>query len=111
MGSLREVAHAVLAALALLPVQKLCVAEEALDSAAALWLENTDGSTDPAADDVHALLHVALDDLHNARHLAETTIPEAVGEFLSRLGTTTTIPPRHVRTHPSPPRHVTASGA
>ncbi|WP_086822685.1 DddA-like double-stranded DNA deaminase toxin [Allokutzneria sp. NRRL B-24872] len=100
-------ARAARAAIAALPVQHVTAAEEALDEAATQWEEHTAGSTDPAAEEVHALLHTAKDSLDNLLHSITVTAPEAVRRwtaaweidvstptFTSHLATAGALPPR-----------------
>ncbi|GAA4019187.1 hypothetical protein GCM10022247_48550 [Allokutzneria multivorans] len=131
MASLREVARAARAVVAALPVQHVIAAEESLDEAATQWQEHTEGSADPAADEVHNLLHAAKDSLDNLLHTITTTAPATIGRWIAAWEATTntaamtteTPPPRMSaaqrtsrlertrRTMPKPVLKARASGA
>ncbi|MFB9904246.1 DddA-like double-stranded DNA deaminase toxin [Allokutzneria oryzae] len=83
--SLREVAAAARAALAMLPTALLDEAETALDKAATHWHHATEGSVDDDVPYAHSLFETALDDLRRVRHLLHQ-LPERVESWISGLG-------------------------
>ncbi|GAA4023196.1 SCP1.201-like deaminase [Allokutzneria multivorans] len=92
--SIAEVAAAARAAVAGLPLGLVDLAEDAVDEAATGWHHVTEGSPDPARDEVHALLEAAKDDLRAVR-LVLRELPARVETWIAGLtsGGTATVRP------------------